>query len=278
MNSRKSSSQPAITTTQPLTQVHATASAVNGAVKNALEARNHLFSKGWIAPGEMIALEVLARVLFATIVDLLRIPQATSTNMAAVAYLLTEKMEEGIMENMANHISLHIKDTLNLLTSNLHIKLDQHIKAASETVQTQTMLTEKLIKAQEHLNETTQKAITTTRTYSQVAATTPTMNIQPPAPQVSLDKVRMCNREEIKKWQVLIKFDRTQDLQLKNMNEMVLARKAKDAINTAWAISLDPKPEIPKIKAVVLLRNGGLLLELDNAEAAEWLHTGGKIQ
>lgn len=260
------------TTTQTLTQIHTTAQAVNGAVKNAMEARNHLFSKGWMAPGETVALEVLARILFAIITDGPKLPPAASTNILAVAHIITEKLEEGIMEKTANHVSLHIKDTLDSLTSDLHIRLDQHIQAASETTQTQKALTEKLIKAQEHLDETTQKAVTTARTYSQVAATAPTPNIPAPTSQISLDQVRMRNREEIKKRQVLIEFDRTQDRELENMDETVLARKAKDAISTAWAISPGPKPEIPKIKAAVLLRNGGLLLELDNAEAAEWLH------
>ena len=224
-----------------------------------------------MAPGETIALENMARVLFAAIVDTPKIPQALSTTIASVAYLLTEKMEGGIMENMANHISLHIKDTLDSLTSDLHVRLDQHVQAMSATAQNQSTLTDKLVQAQEKLEETTQKALTTTKTYSQVAATIPTMTAHGPTPPTSLTQLRLQNREEIKKRQVLIDFDRTQELHLEEMNEVVLARKAKDAISTAWAVSPDPKPTIPKIKAATLMRNGGLLLELDKAEAAEWL-------
>ena len=55
------------------------------------------------------------------------------------------------------------------------------------------------------------------------------------------------------------------------MSEVVLARKAKDAINTVWAASPEPKPSLPKVRAAVLLRSGGLLLELDSAVAAEWM-------
>ena len=244
---------------------------INRAVKNATEAKNHLFSKGWIAPGEIVALEVLARVLFAIVTDTSKLPQSASTTITSVAYLLTKKMKEGIMEDMANHISLHIKDTLDSLTSDLHTKLDHHIQTANKTAQHQSTLTAKLIQAQEKLNKTTQKVVTTTRTYSQVAATAVTPNARTPTQPISLAQVRIQNREEIKKRQVLIDFDRTQDLQLKNMNEVVLARKAKDAIHTAWVVMTEPKPEIPKIKAAVLMRNGGLLLELDKAESAEWL-------
>ena len=55
------------------------------------------------------------------------------------------------------------------------------------------------------------------------------------------------------------------------MSETVLNRKTKDAINTVWAITPKPKLALPRVKVAVLLRNGGLLLELDRAEAAEWL-------
>ena len=134
-----------------------------------------------MSPGKTIAIETLARVLFAIIVDGPKIPQAASTNILAVAHLLNEKLENGIMENMANNISLHIKDTLNSLTSDLHVKLDH-----SETAQTQKELTENLIQAQKHLDKTTQKAISTTKTYSQAAATIPTTTapIQTPPPDV----------------------------------------------------------------------------------------------
>ena len=55
-----------------------------------------------MSPGETIAIEKLARVLFAIVIDGPKIPQAASTNVLAVAHLLTEKLENGIIENMAN--------------------------------------------------------------------------------------------------------------------------------------------------------------------------------
>ena len=151
----------------------------------------------------------------------------------------------------------------------MHIKLDQHIQQIVETTQAQTTLTEKLTKAQEQMDETAQKVITTTRTYSQVAATTPT-HIPTLTSTLSINQIRLRNREEIKKQQVLIEFNNA-DLQLENMSDTVLGRKAKDAIATAWAIAPEPKPTLPGVKAAVLLRNGGLLLEMDSTEAAEWL-------
>ena len=177
MTPRRTSGQPSITVGQTIAQIHSIAGLANLAVKNADDARNHLFTKGWITPRETIALEVLARVLFATVVDTSKLPQTASMAIASVAYLLTEKLETGILENATNHLTLHIKDTLDSITSDLHVKLDQHIQNIAEAAQKQTDLTDKLTKTQEKLEETTQKAATTTRTYSQVAVAPPTLTL-----------------------------------------------------------------------------------------------------
>ena len=120
------------------------------------------------------------------------------------------------------------------------------------------------------MEETTRQAITTTKTYSQAAAAAPTHAPQP-VPPMPISQIQMWNREEIKQRQVLIEFNRNQDLQLKNMSDTVLARKAKDAINTVWAISPKPGMDVPAVKAAVLLHNGGLILKMNKAEDAEWL-------
>lgn len=172
---RRSSSQQTITGTMPLIQVHSTMQSITSAVKNATEAKSHLATKGWSAPGERIALDVLTRILFAVIADTPRLHASASATIASVAYLLTETQQDGLLEDMANKISLHIKDTLDSITSDLHVKLDQHVQAVVETAQSQATLTDKLIKAQEKLDETTQKALTS-KTYSQVVASgTPTV-------------------------------------------------------------------------------------------------------
>ena len=264
------SKQPTITTGLSLDQVHTIASSVNTTVKNATEAKSYLASKGWIAPGVPASADVLAKVLFAAMIHSTKLTPVTSATIASVAYLPTVRQEEGMLEKLTDTISLHIKDTLDSITSNMHVKLDQHIQQITKTAQVQLTLTDKLVKAQEQLEETTQKAITTTRTYSQVAATTPA-HAPTPTPLTSLNRIRLQNREEVKKRQVLIEFDRNQDLQLENMSDTVLSQKTKDAINTVWAASPTPKPSIPRIKATVLLRNGGLLVELDRAESADWL-------
>ena len=62
------------------------------------------------------------------------------------------------------------------------------------------------------------------------------------------------------------------DSHLDSMNSTTLGRKVTDAIKTAWAIAPQPKPDAPSIKATVLLRDGGLLLELDSSGSVDWLH------
>ena len=269
MGSRRTSTQPTITMGMKNAEVFTLTSAVNPAVKSAMEATTYLANKGWTAPGEAPSLEVLSRVLFAVVVHS-KLPAPMSVTIAAVAYLLTETQEKGIMENLTDHISLHIKDTLDSITFGMHVKLDEHIQVINDTTQKQANLTDKLIKTQEKLDNTTQKALATTKTYSQAAATAPTHAPQP-APPASINQVRMRNREEPKKRQVLIEFDRTQDLQVENMGNTVLTRKAKDAINTVWATSLTLGMEKPAIRVTTLLHNRGLLLEMDRAESAKWL-------
>ena len=112
------------------------------------------------------------------------------------------------MAHMADKISLHINETLTMLTSDLHNRLDQQVKAVTETAQSQATLTANLLKAQEKMDKSTQNVLKCT--YSQVTATatttTPTYTQTQHQP-LSADQIRLRNREEIKKRQVLIEFD-----------------------------------------------------------------------
>ena len=138
---------------------------ITGAVKNAKEARGSLQTKGWITLGEKASLDTLTRVLFTSIAAE-KIPPQVLVAISSVAYLLTKRVEKGILSDMTDRISTHIKDTLDLLTLDLHVKLDQHVKAANKTAQSQAALTDKLLLAQKNLDETTQKALMNTKIYS----------------------------------------------------------------------------------------------------------------
>lgn len=61
------------------------------------------------------------------------------------------------------------------------------------------------------------------------------------------------------------------------MDEKTMTHKASDAIRTISAVAVDPKPTEVKLKSRTLLRNGGLLLELNSDEAANWLKSDAVI-
>ena len=265
---------PSITPSIPLPAAHNFVNAIPGAIKNAQDAKAHLFSTGWCLPGEVIALDTLARTLFSVVVDT-KLPSKHANVISAVAFLLTERLEEKIIQGFTDKISDLAKTTVEALTVDLHDRFERQIQSISETIQTHTALTENLTTLTENLQQTqerfenTQQSLTNNRTYSQVAASAPNTNQL--APQVSLTQVQIRNREAIKKKQVLIDFAQTADLDLDFMDQDTLARKVNDAINVAWATTPDAELTRPKIKDVTLMRNGGLLLEFDSEQSANWL-------
>lgn len=270
MSSTRNTTKNLITNAQPLNQVHGLASAICSTIKNASDARNYLTGKGWLIAGENVALDILARTLFALILGG-KLDQQTTATISSVAYLVTETYENCAKKEITDKIEHHIQKTFNSLATDLCSKIDQQAQSLQATAQSQSTLTESLKQTQEKLNEVSQKMASSAKTYSQVVSSPPTTNSSPPAQPVSLSQIQIRNREEIKKRQVLIDFSPTQDLQLDNMDETTLARKANDAIVTTWAATPEPKPDVPKIKSAVLMRNGGLLLELDSPKSALWI-------
>jgi len=247
--------------------------AISPSIKNAEDAKTFLIGKGWMLPGENTSLDILARTLFSSIVEH-KITAHPANPILAVAYLITEKLEEGIKQHTANIITKHLLDSLVPITAEIQTKLENHLQAITDNIKAHTDITEKLQRTQEKLEETARQATTNTRTYSQVTATeqhTPPPIPAPFTPNVSYSQLQIRNREEIKRRQVLIDFERTTNMNLDAMDEYTLSRKANDSVNTIWAATTEPKPPRPKLKAATLMRNGGLLLELDSSEAVDWL-------
>ena len=258
---------------QPLEQIHATMNAISPSIKNAEDAKAFLIGKGWLLPGENTSLDTLARTLFSTVVEH-KLATQPANPILAVAYLITEQLEEGIKQHTANIITKHLLDSLVPITAEIQTKLEQHLQAVTENIKAHTVLTEKLQQTQEKLEETARQTTANTRTYSQVTAaeqSTPPPNPIPFTPNVSYSQMQIRNREEIKRRQVLIDFERTASMNLDAMDEYTLSRKAADSVNTIWAATTKPKPPRPKLKAATLMRNGGLLLELDSPKAVDWL-------
>ena len=258
----------------PLDQAHNTMRALHTAVKNTEEARTCLYNKGWALPGEEISLETMARTLFAMIADTPKFPLAAINLILSVAYLITEQLDDGIKANTANAITKHLLDLLLPITTDIQNRLEKHLQAVSDSSKTQADLSDKLKETQEKLDETSKKIASNVKSYSQAAATPPPFPHPPTHQQpttLTYAQIQICNCEKIKKRQVLIDFDRTNNLSLENLDERTLARKSKDSIATIWASAPEPKPQRPILKSSTLMRNGGLLLELDSSESSDWL-------
>ena len=270
MSQGKRATPSSITPAQNLEQIHITMRALVPVIKNATEAKTHLLTKGWIFAGEEISMETLARTLFALVAEQsAKLPPTTANPILAVAYLLTECNELQTKTNLTTAITKHLLDSLLHITTDIHTRLENHLQVVNESNKTHLELTKKLLTTQEKLEETTEKVNTNAKTYSQAAATAPTPH--PPQPTTTHAQLQIRNRAEIRQRQVLINFIRTEGMELDNLNEDTLARKALDALNTTWAAKSDPKPPLPKLKASILLRTGSLLLELDSPTAANWL-------
>ena len=261
----------AISRTTPLAQAQELATSNVGAVTNAEEAKAHLFSSGWCLPGETVALDILARTLFST-VAYEKLSPKVSNAIKAVAFLLTEDIEHKSLLDFSEKFTESARTSLDLLSAQLCDKIDLHIKSTVETTQAQAQsaLATNLQQAQERFETSTQQTINNVRTYSQAAASAINTNPSHPSQRLTLSQMQIRNREQVKKRQVLIDFSADQNLDV--MNQDTLARKATDAINTAWVISPEPKPvSQPKIRDATLMRNGGLLLEFDSEASANWL-------
>ena len=243
--------------------------AAPGAVKNALQAKVFLHAKGWIFEHEEPTLENLARTLFAATAEE-KIPIPTKNAISAVAYLLTEILEDSTNHKIANKLISHVQDTIATraaqeMANSITELLKEPIAALTED------LKQKMNTHTRSLEEATQQAAIRVRTYSQIAATPPPPTSLPNPPALSYSQLQIQNREHIKRRQVLIDFARTEDMALEVMNEETLTRKVKDSLITTWTTAPEPKPASINLKSSTLLRNGGLLLEMDSTEAATWL-------
>ena len=113
---------PSITRNTPLATVH-TLAAATGNIKNTAEAKSHLFERAWCLPGEVVALDVLARTLFALVVDE-KLSTVQSNAIASIAFLLTERLEEKIIQGFTDRITELARSMVETLTADLHSRLE----------------------------------------------------------------------------------------------------------------------------------------------------------
>jgi hypothetical protein len=248
-----------------------TVKATRGTIKDVKDAKKLLAKDGWIEKGEPITLETLARILLAHSLNAKTTPE-TANVMTAVAFIITTNLQDGIAQGVADSVIELLKHSMATMTIDVRASLEQHASKLTETAQTQATIAQDMQKTQEDMAESARQAATQVRSYSQVTATNPTPPVHP-APPITHSQMQIQNRERIKKRQVLVDFKRTAEQQLEAMDEKTITRKAVNAIFMVYAAAADPKPSEIKLKSGTLLRNGGLLLELNSDEAAEWLRS-----
>jgi hypothetical protein len=116
------------------------------------------------------------------------------------------------------------------------------------------------------LNATQESLASSARTYAQIANSAtrnPTTSMPPSATRPAI-----LNRRPITKKQILIDFERNSNLpQPKALSELEWVTKANVAIDAIFKDSSGETPK-PKVVATSRLRNGGIVLELDNADSA----------
>ena len=243
--------------------------ATNPSIKNATEARAHLLTKGWALAGEDISLDTLARTLFAVVAENGKLGATILNPLLSVAYLITEKIDAAYKNDISEAFSKHLIDAILPIAANFESKLDSHHLAIEKSTTAHHDLSEKIANIQNKLDETNDKVQSNAKSYSQAVASSlpPTQNPQ----NTTHANIQIRNREEIKHRQVLVNFSRTDDNTSPTPDEQALSQKALEALNNTWSSTPDPKPAAPKLKGATLLRNGGLLLELDTNAAASWL-------
>lgn len=269
----------------PINPTHSLAEAMNvhkatrGTIKNVNDAKKFLETEGWIVKGEAIALETLARFLLASSLNP-KVALETANMMAAVAHLITTKLQDGVAQEVAQSITELLKHSVASMTVDIQANLERHANKLAETAQSQATIAQDMQKTQEVMAESAREAATQAKSYSQIVGAnhTPHPQSTPPLPNVTYSQLQMQNREQIKKRQVLIDFKKAEELQLEEMDEKTLNRKATDALRTCLAVAKDPKPAVVRLKTGTLLRNGGLLLELNSDEAADWLRSDEVIE
>lgn len=134
---------------------------ISPSIKNAEDAKAFLIGRGWLLPGENTSLDTLARILFSTVVEH-KLATQPANPILAVAYLITEQLEEGIKQHTANIITKHLLDSLVPITAEIQTKLEQHLQAVTNNIKAHTVLMEKLQQTQEKLEETAQQTTANT--------------------------------------------------------------------------------------------------------------------
>ena len=228
-----------INPTHLLTEAINIAKATRGVIKNMNEAKKHLETEGWIVKGKSITLETLARFLLASSLNP-KVSAESANMMLAIAHLMLTNLQDGVAQGVAQSITELLKHSVTSMRVDIQTNLERHANKLAETAQSQATIAQDMQKTQEEMAESARQAATQAKSYSQIVGTNHPSHPQstPPLPNVTYSQLQMQNREQIKRRQVLIDFEKAKELQLKEMDEKTLNRKATDCQGHSTPYSL----------------------------------------
>jgi hypothetical protein len=217
-------------------------------VDNRITAEKFLMAKGLVREESPINLMALSTaLLYLTDPDYKLAPLARSA-VRAVAILLNEMGRDEIVKEISERVAEEIG-------ARISQELTKNVQAATEAI---AKATEGLPTAEDI--KTLSVTIASKPTYAQKAAATPT----------SLAGHRAVEREAIRARQILIDHEKESDLSSAS-NEGI-----KEKANESLTIMTADTHMKFKVVACSRIRNGGLLMEFDSAEAVTWIMEGNR--
>jgi hypothetical protein len=228
-------------------------------------------------PGTPYSAGELSRALF-QISMLARIKTSRSNVNAtrAIAYILTEIDMDKKAQSFAEAMTGRLEKQIQLLENEVKTITEQ---AAAKVTEITELLKTKIAEivnntttemktATQDMNSSSTKLAETLTKYKDTLTRPPTQELtETQYPPKLNPKLRA--REGIKSRQILIDIEDSADTAtLKNETTGALKEKVNKAIKECGGDLLDHK-----IKAITRLKNGGILMELDSEEAAEWIQS-----
>jgi len=187
------SSKPGIITpNNTLVEAQNMVKAMKGTVKDAKDTNRLLEKEGWTENNEPISLETLARILLAHALNP-KITDETANLITAVALLITSNLQEGIAQGVATSITELLKHSIASMTVGVREDLEIHAKRLVETAESQATIAQDMQKTQEEMAESARNTATQVRAYSQVVATPPLPQSNPPWPPITHSQLQIQN-------------------------------------------------------------------------------------
>ena len=166
-------------------------------IKDTDDAKKFLVKEGWTVQSKDVMLETLVRFLLAHSLQP-KLTVETANLLAAVGFLITANLQEGIAKEVAQSITKLLKHSIASMTVDICEDLEQHTSKLAEMAQSQATIAQDMQKMQENMVELACQAATQVRMYSQIAATPPHPQ-STPSPPITYSQLKIQNCKQIKR-------------------------------------------------------------------------------